>query len=126
MGQKIYIGKDIKELTSGAAIYLTPTWLSHSKSDIATIKAVISTYNSLLASHLTTFTAKNVDVTAKVIDTIVSFMEALNNPTKYGAPNAACFNGDGKSCLWFNDYHPGIAINKLVAQAVATPWPSFF
>lgn len=61
-----------------------------------------------------------------IVDTAGPFNRALESPTAYGAPNATCYNSDGKSCLWFNDYHPGVAINELVAEAVADAWKGFF
>ncbi len=87
---------------------------------------VIKQYNDLIASKLANFTTTNSGVTVKIVDTAVPFNTALGNPKAYGAPNATCYNSDGKSCLWFNDYHPGIAINKLVAAAVADAWKGAF
>lgn len=83
-------------------------------------------YNAAIASRLATFTSKNSGIIAKIVDTSVPFNTALDNPTAYGAPDATCFNSDGTSCLWFNNYHPGIAINKLVAKAVADAWKGTF
>lgn len=88
--------------------------------------AVITQYNTLLATRLAAFKAANPGVTANVVDTSVPFNTAIHNPTAYGSPDATCYNSDGTSCLWFNDYHPGIAINKLVAQAVANAWKGSF
>ena len=87
---------------------------------------VIKQYNDLLAARLATFATANPGVVAKIVDTAVPFNTALDNPKAYGAPNATCYSSDGKSCLWFNDYHPGIAINKLVAAAVADAWKGKF
>jgi phospholipase/lecithinase/hemolysin len=84
--------------------------------------AAIEKYNKALASRLATFQTKNSGITAKVVDTAPAFNEALDNPTAHGSPDATCYNEDGKSCLWFNDYHPGIEINRLVAKAVAEAW----
>jgi hypothetical protein len=39
---------------------------------------------------------------------------------------ASCWNEDGVTCLWFNDYHPGLAIQDAVARAVAGDWEGFF
>lgn len=88
--------------------------------------AVIAKYNQLLASALAKFTSANSGITAKIVDTTTPFMTAIKNPTAYGSPDATCYNADGKSCLWFNDYHPGYSINKLVAQAVASAWKGSF
>jgi len=92
----------------------------------ATEDKVIAQYNVLLAARLASFSSANSGVTGKVVDTSVPFNTAIANPTAYGAPDATCYNSDGMSCLWFNDYHPGIAINKLVAQAVADAWKGSF
>lgn len=88
--------------------------------------SIITEYNDALASGLANFSSANSGVTAKLIDTSIPFQTAIDNPTAYGAPNATCYNSDGTSCLWYNDYHPGIAINKLVAEAVATAWEGIF
>ncbi|KAJ9165264.1 Carbohydrate esterase family 16 protein [Coniochaeta hoffmannii] len=113
-------------LLSVPPIDKTPMMLAQS-ADARTLEAaVIAEYNALLASRLAAFSAANPGVTAKVVDTSVPFNAAIDNPTAYGAPDATCFNADGNSCLWFNDYHPGVAINKLVAQAVADAWRGSF
>lgn len=88
--------------------------------------AVIIQYNNLLTSRLAAFKSANTGVTAQIVDTAAPFNTAIANPTAYGSPDATCYNSDGVSCLWFNDYHPGIAINKLVAQAVAAAWKGTF
>ncbi|KAK4111757.1 carbohydrate esterase family 16 protein [Canariomyces notabilis] len=88
--------------------------------------AAIAKYNDAIAARLKAFKAQNRGVTAKIVDTSVPFNTALDNPTQYGSPDATCFNSDGKSCLWFNDYHPGIEINRLVARAVADAWKGSF
>lgn len=117
---------NLELLTKVTAIDKTPMMLAQS-ADARTLEAaVIAEYNALLASRLAAFSAANPGVTAKVVDTSVPFNAAIDNPTAYGAPDATCFNADGNSCLWFNDYHPGVAINKLVAQAVADAWRGSF
>jgi phospholipase/lecithinase/hemolysin len=57
-------------------------------------------------------------VTAQLFDTTPTFDTVLNNPTAYGAPDATCVNGDGKSCLWADTYHPGLVIHELLAKAL--------
>ncbi|KAL2257533.1 hypothetical protein VTK26DRAFT_9512 [Humicola hyalothermophila] len=88
--------------------------------------AAIEKYNEAIAARLAAFTAENGGVTAKIVDTAAPFNKALDNPTAYGAPDATCHNEDGVSCLWFNDYHPGVWINRLVAKAVADAWSGAF
>jgi phospholipase/lecithinase/hemolysin len=88
--------------------------------------SAIAQYNDLLTSRLVAFSAANPAVTGKVVDTSVPFDTAIDNPQAYGAPDATCYAADGNSCLWFNDYHPGVAINRLVAAAVAGKWRGMF
>ncbi len=109
-----------------SAIDKTPSVLKQPAESRAQEAAVIKRYNDLITARLSNFTAANSGITAKIVDTAVPFNTALENPKEYGAPDAACYNSDGKSCLWFNDYHPGIAINKLVAAAVADAWKGKF
>ncbi|KAL2130376.1 hypothetical protein VTI74DRAFT_6538 [Chaetomium olivicolor] len=90
------------------------------------LAAGIAKYNAAIATRLVSFKSKNSGVTAKIVDTQTPFNTALDKPTAYGAPNATCYNSDGTSCLWFNDYHPGIKINELVAKAVADAWKGSF
>jgi phospholipase/lecithinase/hemolysin len=93
--------------------------LAQAESARTTEEAVIGRFNGLIGTYLGKFAANNNGVVAAIVDTTESFNKAIANPEKYGAPNATCYKEDGVSCLWFNDYHPGIAINKLVAAAVA-------
>jgi phospholipase/lecithinase/hemolysin len=90
------------------------------------LENTISFYNNLISTSLASFKSKNSGVTSWVVDTTAPFNEAINNPSRYGAPDATCYNSDGKSCLWKDNYHPGIEIQKLVAAAVAKavgqPW----
>lgn len=76
---------------------------------------VIAAYNTLLASNLATFTASNAGVTAGIVNTTTAFQAAIDDPQAYGAANATCYDDDGTTCLWWNNYHPGIA----------STWPSF-
>jgi phospholipase/lecithinase/hemolysin len=100
--------------------------LANDATSEAELANAISTYNELLSSKLATFRSQNSGTAAWIVDTAVPFNQAISNPTAYGAPNATCYNADGVSCLWFNDYHPGVAIQQMVAEAVAnavgTPW----
>ena len=113
-------------LTAPTAIQRAPVNLLNSADTQAAQGVSIGKYNAAITTSLAAFTAKNSGITAKIVDTTVPFNTALDNPTAYGAPNNTCYNGDGKSCLWFNDYHPGIEINRLVAKAVAAAWKDSF
>jgi phospholipase/lecithinase/hemolysin len=75
------------------------------------------TYNKEVGNVLERFKSANSEATGQIFDTSPSFVRALDNPTAYGAPDATCVNQNGVSCLWYDTYHPGIAIHKLLAQA---------
>lgn len=107
-------------------IHKTPSVLKNTAEQQQVEAVAIARYNEVIVTRLTAFKAAHADVTAVFVDTAAPFNKALENPTAYGAPDATCFNGDGASCLWFNDYHPGVAINKLVAEEVAKAWKGSF
>ncbi|KAI0147715.1 hypothetical protein GGR57DRAFT_243062 [Xylariaceae sp. FL1272] len=106
-------------LLSVPPIQETPLMLAQGADTDAAEAAIITQYNDLLASSLASFTADNSGVVAELVDTTTPFQTAIDDPTAYGATDATCYNADGSTCLWFNDYHPGMAIHELVAQAVA-------
>lgn len=62
-----------------------------------------------VASNLANFTSINSGVTAKLINTTISFQAVIDDPTAYGAANATCFDDDGTTCVWWNNYHPALA-----------------
>ncbi|KAF4447065.1 hypothetical protein F53441_9364 [Fusarium austroafricanum] len=99
---------------------LTPTMIKQGAESNKLLVRAIELYNRMLAIERIRFEHRNPGSKVLIVDTWKAFNKAINDPKKYGAPDATCFNSDGKSCLWFNDYHPGIAINKLVAEQVAT------
>lgn len=71
--------------------------------------AAITEYNGLLASNLASFTASNTGVKANLVNTTIAFQTAIDNPQAYGAANATCYDDDGTTCLWWNNYHPALA-----------------
>ncbi|KAK7223079.1 hypothetical protein V2G26_011082 [Clonostachys chloroleuca] len=79
----------------------------------------ISEYNKRISEKLKAFNSAHEDARTALIDTSAPFNSAINNPKKYNATDATCQNTDGKSCLWYNDFHPGVAIHKLVAYDVS-------
>jgi phospholipase/lecithinase/hemolysin len=98
----------------------TPLVLAESTSVQSQEGAAVVTYNNLLTSAIATFKSNNAGTTTYILQTSGPFLQAINNPTAYGAPNNNCYNSDGVSCLWWNNYHPGQAIHKLVAAAIAS------
>lgn len=84
----------------------------------------IPEFNDLLYTAFDHFRTNNPGVNAWFVDTVGVFNEALDNPGAFGVTDPLCFedgrNEEGQSCLWWNDYHPGIDIHSLVADAVAS------
>lgn len=89
---------------------------------ITHLKAAIESWNTQLTQKADAFAANHTDAVVKVVDTQPAFNDLLDA----GGDAANCYNEDGVTCLWFNDYHPGLEIQDAVAQAVAEAWPSFF
>ncbi|KAK6200653.1 hypothetical protein LQW54_009696 [Pestalotiopsis sp. IQ-011] len=79
----------------------------------------ITAYDDALDTRLETFKSANSAVTAQLIATEASFEAVLSDPTAYGATDATCSNTDGTTCVWYDGYHAGQAIHRLVAQAFA-------
>lgn len=63
----------------------------------------------LVATNLANFTSVNTGVTAKLVNTTTAFQAVIDDPTTYGAANATCFDDDGTTCVWWNNYHPALA-----------------
>ncbi|KAM0135597.1 hypothetical protein ACHAO1_004951 [Botrytis cinerea] len=97
----------------------SPMMLAYGDSVTSSEASVISAYNTELSARVSAFETANSGITTYVFDTQVPFNTALSAPATYGATNATCFDADGTTCLWFNDLHPGQAIQKLVAEGVA-------
>ncbi|KAL4803367.1 hypothetical protein BDV18DRAFT_162931 [Aspergillus unguis] len=89
---------------------------------ITHLKAAISSWNTGLNERASNFATKHSDAVVKMVDTQPVFNDILDA----GGDMADCYNEDGVTCLWFNDYHPGLVIQDAVAQAVAEAWPAFF
>lgn len=80
----------------------------------------IETYNEALESNFATFKASYSGVSGQVFNTSDAFWTVLDNPTAYGAADSTCSNTDGTSCVWYDNYHPGQAIQKLVAEGLVS------
>lgn len=93
-----------------------PVFIGQTAQNMDYVRGNISTYNEDLATRLATFKSANTGVTGTIFNTTDSFYPALNSPATYNATDATCMNADGKTCLWYDSYHPGQAIQKLVAQ----------
>lgn len=79
----------------------------------------VDRFNKAIRKGVREFAHHNRDATVWILNTTSVFDRALDNPTAYGAPDAACYNSNGVSCLWWNNYHPGQAIQNLVAEGIS-------
>ncbi|KAM0153470.1 hypothetical protein ACHAQE_007658 [Botrytis cinerea] len=104
----------------------TPRVLGYNSTAQAAYASSIAAWNTLVKNTAAEFQSERSGTTVKVIDTSVPFNTALSNPTAYGSPNAVCYNTNGVSCLWWNSFHPGQAVQKLVAAAFAGAYSGTF
>lgn len=100
-------------------IQKTPSVMLQSSSNQMKEGYAVARYNGLLGHGVEAFKGNYSGVMTWVYDTTVAFDTAIKDPKRFGAKDATCYNADGITCLWFNDYHPGQAIHKLIAQGVA-------
>ncbi|KAH9205232.1 carbohydrate esterase family 16 protein [Leptodontidium sp. 2 PMI_412] len=112
-----YLGAQSFIFLSVPPIWRAPLFWNTTKQIV--IEQEVNTFNNLLAEGLTTFQAAYPDSVAQLLNTTPIFYQALDDPTAYAARDATCYSSNGVSCLWWNDLHPGQAIHKLVAAAVA-------
>lgn len=85
---------------------------------VTLMQDAVQVWNTTLASHVQTFQRAYAGTTVHVFATDPWFGRVLDHPTQFGAPNALCANSDGKSCLWWDGLHPGLAIQKSVSLGV--------
>ncbi|KAI9642191.1 hypothetical protein NHQ30_008993 [Ciborinia camelliae] len=97
----------------------SPLFIAQGTAVQASLATAISQYNAAIMSRVAAFKAANAGSTTWVYDTQTPFLAAINNPTAYGSVDSTCINADGVSCLWWNNYHPGQIIHKLIAQGIA-------
>ncbi|KAL5340216.1 hypothetical protein BJX70DRAFT_387447 [Aspergillus crustosus] len=89
---------------------------------ITHLSAAIATWNTRLVEKAQELADAHPDAVVRVVDTQPAFNDLLDA----GGEAADCWNADGVTCLWFNDYHPGLAIQDAVARAVVSAWGEFF
>lgn len=109
-----------------AAFYKAPAFSSYTTSALSSLISNIETYNEALQSNFDTFKASYTGVSGAVYNTSDAFWAVLNNPTAYGAADATCMSTDGTSCVWYDNYHPGQAIQKLVAEGLVAALSAVF
>lgn len=107
---------------SGLTVYATSAFYKapafDSETDLSTLISNLESYNSKLVSNMEEFKSNNSDITlGQVFNTTSYFWEVFNDPTSYGLESdITCSNSDGTTCVWYDNYHPGQAIHKLVAE----------
>nr|AMJ52087.1 lijH [Ascomycota sp. F53] len=106
-------------------IQRAPTNLVNDQASRDAEAAVITEYNDALSQRAQAFASNRTDIKVYVVDTQEPFNVVLDNPGAFGAANATCYDADGLTCLWFNDYHPGQAIHDLVASKFASVYDFF-
>lgn len=112
-----------------ALLSIPPTQLTpfmKSQSGVAGLVTAITNWNGQLATRAAAFVAANTGANITLVDTNTPWQKAIADPKAYGATDATCVNANGKSCLWYNSYHPAQAIQKLMAQAVAGAFAGTF
>lgn len=80
------------------------------------VKAAVEMWNQALAYKVADFQQQHSDVKIAVVDTFPLFEYIMDNPTKFGAANGHCENLNGRDCLWWDNLHPGQAIQEAVAR----------
>ncbi|KAH6892632.1 hypothetical protein B0T10DRAFT_511329 [Thelonectria olida] len=113
-----YVGIRKFVLLTAPPVEFTPMRLAKDPEINAIFYSHLKLYRKLFAAAFRSFQATNPDMIAAMVDTYESFSQTIEDPAKYGATNATCWDEDGLSCLWWNHYHPGIAIHRLVAEEV--------
>ncbi|ETS82703.1 hypothetical protein PFICI_04579 [Pestalotiopsis fici W106-1] len=96
----------------------TPDVLSKNATVQEGYRTAVESFNSLLQSKHEDFATAHPQAKTWLLETGPLFNQALNDPQAFGAPDAVCYNSDGISCLWWNGFHPGQAIHKLLAEAL--------
>ncbi|PMD64126.1 carbohydrate esterase family 16 protein [Hyaloscypha bicolor E] len=68
-------------------------------------------YSCVMPTRIAAFKPANLEANDALVDTQTAFNTTISSPSGYGAPDAPCFNSDGKYCLRWNNYHPQAAIH---------------
>ncbi|PYH98196.1 hypothetical protein BO71DRAFT_461942 [Aspergillus ellipticus CBS 707.79] len=95
----------------------SPFFLDQGNATVAAHAAYLSVYNRNLKSMVEAWTKdKGEDVTTVFYDSWAFMTKVLDDPTKYGFPDSTCIDDDGTSCVWWNNYHPGMKYHLLQAE----------
>ncbi|GLA37213.1 hypothetical protein AnigIFM63309_004094 [Aspergillus niger] len=94
----------------------SPLFLEQGEEVVKQHAEYLSVYNENLEGMVDDFTKKKGDVTTVLYDSWSFMTKILDDPTAYGFPNATCIDDDGTSCIWWNNYHPGMKYHLLQAE----------
>lgn len=94
-----------------------------------TTEDAVAFWNNQLPSRIENFTAGKAGSDVTLTDTSRPWNTAIDNPPAsgaqddicticQGAPDETCGVVEEQKCLWYNSYHPGTTIHKLIADEV--------
>ncbi|KAG6354911.1 hypothetical protein INS49_003992 [Diaporthe citri] len=107
--------------------YKAPAFNDQSEDSLKALTTNLDSFNSKLATKLDAFKSSNTGVTAQTFNTSSYFWEVFNDPTSFGLDSdITAANADGTSAVWYDNYHPGQAIHKLVAKGFVAALADFF
>ncbi|PYI13176.1 cellulose-binding GDSL lipase/acylhydrolase [Aspergillus violaceofuscus CBS 115571] len=94
----------------------SPFFLDQGNATVARHAAYLATYNRNLEAMVQGLRGEFAGVTTVFYDAWSFVTKILDDPTAYGFPDATCINDDGVSCIWWNNYHPGMKYHLLQAE----------
>ncbi|OJI82311.1 hypothetical protein ASPTUDRAFT_45756 [Aspergillus tubingensis CBS 134.48] len=94
----------------------SPLFLDQGEEVVEQHAAYLAVYNENLEGMVERFNKGKGDVTTVLYDSWSFMTKILDDPTAYGFPNATCIDDDGTSCIWWNNYHPGMKYHLLQAE----------
>ncbi|RAH64319.1 SGNH/GDSL hydrolase family protein [Aspergillus aculeatinus CBS 121060] len=94
----------------------SPLFLEQGNATVARHAAYLATFNRNLEAMVQGLRGEFGGVTTVFYDAWSFMTKVLDDPTAYGFPDATCINDDGVSCVWWNNYHPGMKYHLLQAE----------
>ncbi|KAJ5622696.1 Acetylesterase [Penicillium herquei] len=77
--------------------------------------AWMAVFNEHLKLMALGFRDEHPDVEYVLYDSWTFMTGILDNPHEWGYPNNTCIDADGTTCIWWNDYHPGLRYHAYQA-----------
>ncbi|KAJ7892683.1 hypothetical protein B0H13DRAFT_2528752 [Mycena leptocephala] len=117
--QKLYVSHfNAVPILKAPSVDLTPLVIQQGATAQAQLKAVITDFNTRLASRVSSFRANNTDVKTWLWDSNSVFTTILSAPTQFGFVDAVSFGASND--FWSNNFHPGQAANQIFAKDIST------